>query len=62
MAGLTGKGYVLQGSSNLLSWISLQTNAPAPNPQFALPTNLFNFIDLGATNVPIRFYRMLQQP
>jgi hypothetical protein len=62
IAGLTGKGYVLQASTDLVNWVSLQTNAPAPDPDVALPTNLFNFIDPGATNLTKQFYRTLQQP
>ncbi len=62
LSGLVGKGYVLQGSSNLTTWLPLQTNSPSPNPGVALPTDLFNFTDPAATNFPRRFYRALQQP
>jgi hypothetical protein len=62
LSGLNGKGYVLQGSTNLSNWILLQTNAPDPDPNVALPTNLFNFTDTTATNYPHRFYRAFQQP
>jgi hypothetical protein len=62
MAGLVGKGYVLQASTNLTTWVSIQTNEPAPDPNVALPTNAFNFTDSAATNFPWRFYRTVQQP
>ena len=62
MAGLVGKGYVLQATTNLVSWVSIQTNAPAPDPDMALPTNLFNFSDPATANFPQRFYRGLQEP
>jgi hypothetical protein len=60
--GLTGKGYVLQASTNLVNWISLQTNLVNPDPNVSLPTNLIYFTDPRATNYPKRFYRVLQQP
>ena len=63
VSGLVGKGYVLQATTNLLKpWISIQTNAPAPDPNVVLPTNIFNFTDSAATNYPLRFYRTFQQP
>ena len=61
-SGLDGKGYVLQASTNLTSWVSLQTNSPAPDPNVTPPTNVFNFIDVTTTNFQRRFYRALQQP
>jgi hypothetical protein len=62
LSGLVGKGYVLQATTNFSSWVSLATNAPAPDPNVTLPTSLFNFTDSGATNFPWRYYRGLQQP
>ena len=62
MAGLAGKGYVLQATTNLMNWISIQTNLPSTNPNVVLPTNLFNFTDSAASNFPSRFYRAFQQP
>ncbi len=62
VSGLYGEGYVLQTSTNLVNWVSVQTNAPSPNPGVSLPTNQFNFSDPGARNFPRRFYRVLQQP
>ena len=62
MAGLIGKSYVLQATSNLTTWVSIQTSSPASDPNVALPTNQFNFTDPTTTNFPRRFYRLLQQP
>ena len=52
--GLTGKGYILQGSTDLVNWIPLGTNAAG--------ATTFNFVDPGSSNLPRRFYRTLQQP
>jgi hypothetical protein len=62
LAGLVGQGYILQATTNFVSWVSLQTNPAPPNPGVSLPTNRFNFSDPKATNFPYRFYRALQQP
>lgn len=62
MSGLVGKGYVLQATTNFTAWVSVQSNFPAADPNVALPTNVFNFTDAGATNFPSRFYRAVQQP
>jgi hypothetical protein len=51
--GSVGSNYVLQVSSNLVSWTSLFTN-PAT-------TNVLNFMDPKSSNYPNRFYRVLQQ-
>jgi Chitobiase/beta-hexosaminidase C-terminal domain len=53
-SGEAGKTYVLQGSTNLMDWVPLSTNTPA--------MNLFNLLDPGATNYPIRFYRAVELP
>jgi hypothetical protein len=60
LSGLVGEGYILQASTNLLSWVSLQTNSPPPDPSVALPTNIFHFTDT-VTNLPGRCYRALQE-
>jgi PA14 domain/Chitobiase/beta-hexosaminidase C-terminal domain len=54
VSGLQGKNYILQGSTDLVTWTSLSTNAA--------PSNLFILTDLGSTNYPQRFYRAIQQP
>ena len=51
--GTPGRTYVLQASTNLISWIPLNTNLAA--------TNLFLLTDPGAGNFSRRFYRALQQ-
>ena len=54
MTGLTGKTYVFQSSTDLVSWISLSTNTLAGSP--------FYFTDSTASNAPYRFYRAIQEP
>jgi uncharacterized repeat protein (TIGR03806 family) len=51
--GSIGSNYVLQVSSNLVSWTPLFTN-PAT-------TNVLNFTDQKSSNYPNRFYRVLRQ-
>ena len=51
VAGLPGYNYVVQASTNLVNWLSLQTN-PAP----------FLFVDTGSGNYPCRFYRTVFVP
>jgi PA14 domain/Chitobiase/beta-hexosaminidase C-terminal domain len=53
-SGMAGQWYVLQGTTNLLNWVSLGTNIA--------PANVFNVIDAGASNYPQRFYRITGQP
>jgi hypothetical protein len=45
-SGLVGYNYVIQSSTNLKDWNSIQTN-----------TVPFQFVDQGASNYPSRFYR-----
>jgi uncharacterized repeat protein (TIGR03806 family) len=52
-AGVSGGNYVLQATTNFLTWTPISTNTAA--------TNLFNLLDPNATNFPYRFYRVLQQ-
>ncbi len=52
-AGVAGSNYVLQATTNFLTWTPISTNTAV--------TNLFNLIDPGATNYPYRFYRVVQQ-
>jgi mono/diheme cytochrome c family protein len=51
--GAPGSNYVLQASTNFVTWTPLVTN-PAT-------TNMLNFIDPNAGNFQRRFYRVLQQ-
>jgi hypothetical protein len=53
-SGENGKTYILLGSTDLLQWIPLSTNAPT--------MDIFYFLDFDATNFPLRFYRALEQP
>ena len=55
LSGATNeKNYVLQASSNLTQWTSIETNAPLTVPFF--------FTDPNASNFSTRFYRVLLQP
>ena len=54
LSGVVGKSYVLQSSTNLINWVSLNTNMPAATP--------FYLSDPTSTNIPYRFYRAVQQP
>ncbi len=53
VSGLLGNTYVLEGSTNLTTWIPLSTNVA--------PANVFNLYDTNAGNFPHRFYRVSQQ-
>jgi hypothetical protein len=46
LTGPPGNTLVLQASTNLISWVNLQTNTPP-----------FSFTDTQAPNYPVRFYR-----
>jgi uncharacterized repeat protein (TIGR03806 family) len=48
---LPGETYILQASTDLVHWTSLSTNTPSAAP--------FTWIDADATNMPIRFYRVV---
>jgi hypothetical protein len=54
LSGTPGKTYILQGSTNLFSWIPVSTNMPASSP--------FLLIDPTAANFRYRFYRAEQLP
>ncbi|SPE58806.1 PA14 domain protein (fragment) [Verrucomicrobia bacterium] len=54
ISSVAGKGYVFQGTTDLVHWVSLSTNVA--------PSNLLMFLDSGATNLPLRFYRAIEQP
>jgi uncharacterized repeat protein (TIGR03806 family) len=53
LLGSDGQAYVIEGSTNLISWIPLLTNSPF--------SNTLQFIDPSATNFRSRFYRGRQQ-
>jgi hypothetical protein len=52
LSGVPGKTYRLLATTNLAStnWVSIATNTPATN-------GVAQFIDIGITNYPYRFYR-----
>jgi uncharacterized repeat protein (TIGR03806 family) len=54
ISGLPGQSYIIQTSTDLVSWIPLMTNVSATSP--------FSVVDSGATNNPFRFYRAVQKP
>jgi hypothetical protein len=54
LSGLTGHGkIVIRASCNLVNWEPILTNPPA--------VGSLQFLDLGATNQPSRFYRAIEQ-
>ena len=48
LTGVPGFSYIIQASTDLISWNSIQTN-----------TSPFTFTDTAATNYPYRFYRAI---
>lgn len=52
LAGTSGESYILQGSTNLSSWVGLLTNT----------TPLFDYTDTNASGFPRRFYRAVLGP
>ena len=48
--GTVGQPYSLQASSNLVDWVNAGAGTPLGN-------GLFEFLDPGMTNAPVRFYR-----
>ncbi|HWF20190.1 MAG TPA: hypothetical protein VG754_13045, partial [Verrucomicrobiae bacterium] len=50
---VAGSNYVLQATTNFITWTPLNTNLAG--------SNTFNLIDSAASNYPYRFYRILQQ-
>jgi hypothetical protein len=61
LTGLVGKNYILQGTTNLTTWIPIVTNFSPQNPGVTLPSNIFNFSDPQATNFKYRFYRAIEK-
>jgi hypothetical protein len=53
-SGENGKTYILMGSTDLTQWLPLSTNVPT--------MDIFYFLDLDATNYPLRFYRAQELP
>ncbi len=53
VTGLIGKTYILQASTNLIDWVSLETNSAV--------TSEFDFTDPANTNFPSRFYRVIER-
>ena len=53
IAGQPGHTYVLQLSTNLVTWLSISTNGPVAGRSV-------NFTDPGATNSPRGFYRVIE--
>jgi hypothetical protein len=52
--GTEGQAYQLDGSADLVDWLTLTTDS--------LPADWTDFVDSQATNFPIRFYRVLPVP
>ncbi len=55
LAGIPGRTYYVQASTNLAAWVDISTNVAGTN-------GLWNVIDADATNFPSRFYRTSDQP
>jgi len=52
LTGTSGESYILQGSTNLITWSGLLTNS----------TTLFDYVDTNAAKFPKRFYRVMLGP
>jgi hypothetical protein len=53
LSGLAGKSYVLQGTTDFITWTTLGTNVASGN--------LLYVVDPNATNFSYRFYRVIEQ-
>ena len=49
LQGLNGVNYIIEASTNLTSWKPVLTNSPV--------SNLLQYVELGSSNFPARFYR-----
>lgn len=54
VSSVAGQSYVFQGSTDLVHWVSLNTNVA--------PSNMTMYLDIDATNFPVRFYRAIELP
>jgi hypothetical protein len=52
--GQPGQSYILQVSTNLISWSGISTNTANAGGQFTFTNNV--------TNAPVRFFRALHLP
>ena len=55
LAGIPGRTYYVQASTNMTAWVDISTNVAGTN-------GLWNVVDADATNYPSRFYRTSDQP
>jgi hypothetical protein len=55
LAGIAGRTYYVQASTNLTAWVAISTNVAGTN-------GLWQVIDTDATNYPLRVYRTSDQP
>ena len=55
LAGIPGRVYYVQASTDLDAWVDISTNVAGTN-------GLWNVVDTDATNHPSRFYRTSDQP
>jgi len=55
LAGIAGRTYYVQASTNMSNWVDISTNVAGTN-------GLWNVVDADATNYPSRFYRTSDQP
>jgi hypothetical protein len=55
LAGIAGRTYYVQASTNMIDWVAISTNVAGTN-------GLWNVVDSDATNYPLRVYRTSDQP
>ena len=55
LAGIPGRTYYVQASTNMSVWVGISTNVAGTN-------GLWQVVDADATNYPSRFYRTSNQP